>query len=165
MHCANFPRHLGRQITRCLIAHPNGADTIELAHWAQGEALPRYARRAPALSLVRHSMGWQALPGGSFGRCGRHQISRTTAACSDSQTDRVATCDHSHVCWLQEAFLLYPSVNFESNWDENIEALRLSRRTSVCAQWANSMGVDAVGGGRASSELADEEFSLDGPVY
>jgi hypothetical protein len=25
MHCANFPRHLGRQITRCLIAHPNGA--------------------------------------------------------------------------------------------------------------------------------------------
>jgi hypothetical protein len=27
MHCANFPRHLGRQITRCLIAHPDGADT------------------------------------------------------------------------------------------------------------------------------------------
>ena len=22
MHCANFPRHLGRLITRCLIAHP-----------------------------------------------------------------------------------------------------------------------------------------------
>jgi hypothetical protein len=34
MHCANFPRHLGRQINRCLIAHPDGADTIELAHWA-----------------------------------------------------------------------------------------------------------------------------------
>ena len=22
MHCANFPRHLGRLMTRCLIAHP-----------------------------------------------------------------------------------------------------------------------------------------------
>ena len=44
MHCANFPRHLGRLITRCLIAHPDGADTIELAHWAYGEVLPRYAR-------------------------------------------------------------------------------------------------------------------------
>ena len=42
MHCANFPRHLGRLIIRCLIAHPDGADTIELAHWAYGEALPRY---------------------------------------------------------------------------------------------------------------------------
>jgi hypothetical protein len=31
MHCANFPRHLGRLITRCLIAHPNGADTMLLA--------------------------------------------------------------------------------------------------------------------------------------
>ena len=47
MHCANFPRHLGRLITRCLIAHPDGADTIELAHWAYGEVLPRYARHAP----------------------------------------------------------------------------------------------------------------------
>jgi hypothetical protein len=45
MHCANFPRHLGRQIIRCLIAHPDGADTIELAHWAYGEVLPRYARQ------------------------------------------------------------------------------------------------------------------------
>jgi hypothetical protein len=44
MHCANFPRHLRRLITRCLIAHPNGANTIELAHWAYGEVLPRYAR-------------------------------------------------------------------------------------------------------------------------
>jgi hypothetical protein len=44
MQCADFPRHLGRQITRCLIAHPDGADTIELAHWAYGEVLPRYAR-------------------------------------------------------------------------------------------------------------------------
>jgi hypothetical protein len=42
MHCANFPRHLGRLITRCLIAHPEGADTIELAHWAYGDVLPRY---------------------------------------------------------------------------------------------------------------------------
>jgi hypothetical protein len=48
MHCANFPRHLGRLITRCLIAHPEGADTIELAHWAHGEVLPRYVRRAAA---------------------------------------------------------------------------------------------------------------------
>ena len=45
MHCANFPRHLGRLINRCLIAHPEGADTIELAHWAYGEVLPRYARQ------------------------------------------------------------------------------------------------------------------------
>ena len=37
MHCANFPRHLGRLITRCLIAHPDGADTIELTHWSYGE--------------------------------------------------------------------------------------------------------------------------------
>ena len=44
MHCANFPRHLGRLITRCLIARPGGADTIALAHWAYGEVLPRYAR-------------------------------------------------------------------------------------------------------------------------
>ena len=44
MHCANFPPHLGRLITRSLIAHPDGADTFELAHWAYGEVLPRYAR-------------------------------------------------------------------------------------------------------------------------
>ena len=31
MHCATFPRHLGRQIIRALLAHPYGvADTVEL---------------------------------------------------------------------------------------------------------------------------------------
>jgi hypothetical protein len=35
MHCADFPRHLGRQITRCLIAH-HQADTMQLADWAYG---------------------------------------------------------------------------------------------------------------------------------
>ena len=35
MHCADFPRHLGRQITRCLIAH-HQADTLQLADWAYG---------------------------------------------------------------------------------------------------------------------------------
>jgi hypothetical protein len=67
MHCANFPRHLGRLITRCLIAHPDGADTIELAHWAYGEVLPRYARqnvRRHCLSIGIPRCG-QA-PGGSF---------------------------------------------------------------------------------------------------
>jgi hypothetical protein len=54
MHCANFPRHLGRQITRCLIAHPDGADTIELAHWAYGEVLPRYARQ----NVRRHCLSF-----------------------------------------------------------------------------------------------------------
>ena len=54
MHCANFPRHLGRQITRCLVAHPDGADTIELAHWAHGEVLPRYARH----NVRRHCLAF-----------------------------------------------------------------------------------------------------------
>ena len=54
MHCANFPRHLGRLITRCLIAHPEGADTIELAHWAYGEVLPRYARH----NVRRHCLSF-----------------------------------------------------------------------------------------------------------
>jgi len=54
MHCADFPRHLGRQITRCLIAHPDGADTIELAHWAYGEVLPRYARQ----NVRRHCLSF-----------------------------------------------------------------------------------------------------------
>ena len=62
MHCANFPRHLGRLITRCLIAHPDGADTIELAHLAYGKVLPRYARQ----NVRRHCL--------SFGipRVGKH---------------------------------------------------------------------------------------------
>jgi hypothetical protein len=30
MHCATFPRHLGKQIVRALIAQPNGLDTVEL---------------------------------------------------------------------------------------------------------------------------------------
>ena len=30
MHCADFPRHLGRQITRCLLAN-HQADTMQLA--------------------------------------------------------------------------------------------------------------------------------------
>ena len=34
---------------------------------------------------------------------------------SASQTGRVATCDHSHVWSVQEAFLLFPSVNFEDD--------------------------------------------------
>jgi hypothetical protein len=54
MHCANFPRHLGRLITRCLIAHPEGADTIELARWAYGEVLPRYARH----NVRRHCLSF-----------------------------------------------------------------------------------------------------------
>jgi len=40
MYCATFPRHLGRQIVRYLLAHPNGADTVELARWAYDEPLP-----------------------------------------------------------------------------------------------------------------------------
>ena len=32
MHCATFPRHLGRAITRALITHP--FDTVELCAWA-----------------------------------------------------------------------------------------------------------------------------------
>ena len=79
MHCANFPRHLGRLITRCLIAHPDGADTIELALWAYGEVL-RYAPGAsrsiggsPGLfpehrraSVARHAMrGIVKMPGRS----------------------------------------------------------------------------------------------------
>jgi IS30 family transposase len=39
MHCADFPRHLGRQITRCLIAHPDGADTIQMAQ-VEDQAVP-----------------------------------------------------------------------------------------------------------------------------
>jgi hypothetical protein len=54
MHCANFPRHLGRLINRCLIAHPEGADTIELAHWAYGEVLPPYARH----NVRRHCLSF-----------------------------------------------------------------------------------------------------------
>ena len=34
MHCASFPRHLGRQVTRALITGP--VDTIALADWAYG---------------------------------------------------------------------------------------------------------------------------------
>jgi hypothetical protein len=30
MHWATFPRHLGEQIVRALVAHPNGLDTVEL---------------------------------------------------------------------------------------------------------------------------------------
>ena len=70
MHCANFPRHLGRLINRCLIAHPEGADTIELAHWAYGEVLPPYARhnvRRHCLCSALHVLA--SVPGGSFGRC------------------------------------------------------------------------------------------------
>ena len=37
MHCANFPRHLGRLINRCLIAHPNGMDAVGLKARANGE--------------------------------------------------------------------------------------------------------------------------------
>ena len=78
MHCANFPRHFGRLITHCLIAHPEGADTIELAHWAYGEVLPRYARhnvRRHCLSFGIPRVGKRS--SGSFGRCGRRRVSRT----------------------------------------------------------------------------------------
>ena len=68
MHCANFPRHLGRLINRCLIAHPDGADTIELAHWAYGEVLPPYARHNVPRHCVRHFRVFASAPGGSFGR-------------------------------------------------------------------------------------------------
>ena len=53
MHCANFPRHLGRLITRCLIAHPEGADTIELAHWAYGEPSAKSGSGSRTLDWLR----------------------------------------------------------------------------------------------------------------
>jgi hypothetical protein len=36
------------------IAHPEGADTIQLAHWAYGEVLPPYAR----LNVRRHCLAF-----------------------------------------------------------------------------------------------------------
>ena len=73
MHCADFPRHLGRQITRCLIAHPDGADTIELAHWAYAEVRGMRARtfadivsRSAELALHRTNILKGTL-GGSHG--------------------------------------------------------------------------------------------------
>ena len=43
MHCATFPRHLGKHIVRGLIAHPNGLDTVELVRWAYGAERPVWA--------------------------------------------------------------------------------------------------------------------------
>jgi hypothetical protein len=43
MHCATFPRHLGRQIVRALTAHPDGLDTVELVQWAYGAERPVWA--------------------------------------------------------------------------------------------------------------------------
>ena len=45
MYCATFPRHFRRQIVRYLLAHPNGADTVELARWAYDEPLPSISVR------------------------------------------------------------------------------------------------------------------------
>jgi hypothetical protein len=42
LNCAKYPRHLGRQIRRCLIAIPN-ASIEEIAQWAYGEIWPHYA--------------------------------------------------------------------------------------------------------------------------
>jgi hypothetical protein len=53
-HSANFLRHFGRLINRCLIAHSNAADTTELAYWAYGEVLPRYARQ----NVRRHCLAF-----------------------------------------------------------------------------------------------------------
>jgi hypothetical protein len=69
MHCANFPRHLGRLINRCLIAHPEGADTIELAHWACGEVLRRYARH----NVRRHCLALCLPPVGIADRGNQHR--------------------------------------------------------------------------------------------
>jgi hypothetical protein len=55
---------LRRQITRCLIAHPDGADTIELAHWVYGEVLPRYARH----NVRRHCLSFGILRVGKRSR-------------------------------------------------------------------------------------------------
>jgi hypothetical protein len=37
-------------MVRCLLAHPNGADTVELARWCYDEPLPIYALHADLCS-------------------------------------------------------------------------------------------------------------------
>ena len=53
------PRHLGKQITRCLIAHPNGCSTEELARWAYpGQPHQRWHR----WNVRRHMRAWGYQP-------------------------------------------------------------------------------------------------------
>jgi hypothetical protein len=72
MHCANFPRHLGRQITRCLIAHRQ-ADTTQLADWAYGAGPhPTWHR----WNIIRHCRKWGIQPIGKrkTGKDGRPRL-------------------------------------------------------------------------------------------
>jgi hypothetical protein len=73
MRCADFPRHLGRQIFHCLVAHPEGADTVELAAWSYGEGphgnLP--LGQHPVWyrwNVIRHCRMWGIKPIGKRGR-------------------------------------------------------------------------------------------------
>ena len=72
MHCADFPRHLGRQITRCLIAH-HQADTMQLADWAYGAGPhPTWHR----WNIIRHCRKWGIQPIGKrmTGKDGRPRL-------------------------------------------------------------------------------------------
>jgi hypothetical protein len=66
----NSPRHLGRLITCCLTAHPEGADTID---WLIGRTVRFYRdMRATACAAIVSRSAFHVLasaPGGSFGRC------------------------------------------------------------------------------------------------
>jgi hypothetical protein len=63
-YCATFPRHLGRLITRCLLAQPNGADTVQLAEWAYGSLIPVYGLN----NVRRHCRMWEIKPIGRRNR-------------------------------------------------------------------------------------------------
>jgi hypothetical protein len=72
VHCADFHRHLGRQITRCLIAHPQ-ADTMQLADWAYGAGPhPTWHR----WNIIRHRRKWGIQPIGKrkTGKDGRPRL-------------------------------------------------------------------------------------------
>ena len=72
MRCADFPRHLGRQITRCLIAH-HQADTMQLADWAYGAGPhPTWHR----WNIIRHCRKWGIQPIGKrkTGKDGRPRL-------------------------------------------------------------------------------------------
>jgi hypothetical protein len=72
MHCADFPRHLGRQITRCLIANRQ-ADTTQLADWAYGAGPhPTWHR----WNIIRHCRKWGIQPVGKrkTGKDGRPRL-------------------------------------------------------------------------------------------
>jgi hypothetical protein len=83
--------------------------------------------------------------------------------CSVSQTDRVATCDQSHVWSAQEAFLLFPSVNFENDCSEaKLGRLREigSDRDTIGADLTTSFadGLRTVSGDDDFSSFLDELF-------